>query len=204
MLYQLAYHIIAPVIIKPFLKLFNRMVYSGFDKIPADGGAVVIANHISMWDPVIMFCMIRRRAYFMGKSELFRIPVLGPFLRRIGVFPVNRDAIDRAALKKSAQVLSEGNVLVIFPEGHRSKTGELLPFKEGAAYFAHRAGVPVIPVSFDNTRKIFPAGVGQKVRVTCGEPLDMTAFRGKKADSALLEEMTNVFKDGIEKMLKSA
>ena len=204
MLYKFVYHFFAPFIVLPFLRIFNRIKISGFGSIPANGAAVVIANHISMWDPAIMFCMIRRRAYFMAKSELFEVPLLSAILRRICVFPVKRDGVDRSALKKASQVLEEGHVLVIFPEGTRSRTRELLPFKEGAAYIAHRAEAQVIPVFFDNTPKIFPLGIGQKVRVACGAPIDMAEFRSKKANSALLEEMTAVFRRCIEEMKEAS
>ena len=204
MLYKFVYHVFAPLMVMPFLKLFNRFHATGFDQMPTQGAAVVVANHISMWDPVIMFCLIRRRAYFMGKKEIFDVPILGPILRRLYVFPVKRDTVDRAALRKAAQVLEEGDILVIYPEGHRSKTSDMLPFKEGAALFAHRAGVPVVPVFFENTPMIFPRSIGQKVRVACGSPLDLTAFYEKKADSALLKEMSDAFRKSIERLREAA
>jgi len=198
MFYKFVYYFIAPVIVMPYLRLFNRIEAVGFDRIPAEGAVVMIANHISMWDPVIMFCLIRRRVNFMAKSELFSIPVLGTMLRLVCVFPVKRDSVDRTALRKASQVLEEGSILVVFPEGQRSRTGELMPFKQGAALFAHRAEAPVIPVMFENTPKIFPMSIRKKVRIVCGSPLDLSEFAGKKADSALLERMTGKFRQSIE------
>jgi len=200
MLYQFVYHIVGPWIVRPFLGLFNRIKLSGFDRIPAEGPAVIIANHKSMWDPVILFCRVRRRIYFIGKAELFDNWFLGFVLPRLGVFPVKRTQLDRSAIRRASEVLDQGYILVIFPEGTRSKTDELLPFKGGAALFAHRAGAPVYPVYFDNTRKIFPHSMGQKVRVACDKPIDLTAFEGKKANAALLEEITDVFRRRIEEI----
>ena len=204
MLYRFVYHIFGPLMVMPYLKLFNRIRPSGFDQVPAKGAAVVIANHLSMWDPVLMFCFIRRRAYFMAKKEVLDVPILGAILRRLYVFPVKRDSIDRTALRKASQVLDDGDILVIYPEGHRSKTGEMLPFKEGAALFAHRAKAPVIPVAYTNTSNIFPKAIRQEVRIACGSPIDTAEFYEKKADSTLLGEMTDRFRQSIESLLEAA
>ena len=133
----------------------------------------------------------------MAKVELFQIPILGFILRRIRAFPVKRDTIDRSALRMASKVLEDGLVLAIFPEGHRSRTGELLPFKQGAALFAHRAKAVVVPVLFENTSKAFPKSIGQKVGVSVGKPLDLSAFYTQKANSTLLGEMTEVFRQGL-------
>lgn len=198
MLYRFVFRVFGPLIVFPLMKLFNRIEVGGLDRIPAQGPAVIIANHSSMWDPAILFCLIRRQAYFMAKSELFINPVLGFILRHICVFPVKRDSIDRAALRKASEVLDSGCLLVIFPEGHRSKSGDLLPFKPGAAYFAHRAGVPVIPILLENTMKLFPVSFRPKIRITCGNPIDLSAFEGQKNNSVLLEEMTACFRRDME------
>ena len=197
MLYRFVFIIFAPLIVLPCLKLFNRVEITGLEHLPPEGPVVVVANHISSWDPAILYALIRRRAYFMAKAELFRVPLLGFILRRINAFPVKRDAIDRAALRRAAQILEEGHVLVIFPEGHRSKTGELLPFKQGAALFAHRAKAAVIPVLFETTKRAIPWPIGKRIRATFGGPLDLAVFMEKKADSALLEQMTDAFRQGI-------
>lgn len=200
MLYQFVYHVFAPLMVLPFFRLFNRLEVTGLDHVPATGAAVVIANHISSWDAALLYGLIRRKSYFMAKQELFDIPVLGFILARICAFPVKRDTVDRAALRKASQVLDEGNLLVIFPEGHRSKSGELLPFKPGAALFAHRSKAVVVPVLFDNTRNAFPKSIGQKVKIVFGQSLDLTAYYSVKADSALLHEMTETFKQGIARL----
>jgi 1-acyl-sn-glycerol-3-phosphate acyltransferase len=193
MLYRFMYHFFAPWIILPYFRLFNRLRASGFDSIPASGPAVIIANHLSLWDPVLMFCLVKRRVYFMAKEEIFDVPVIGSILKRCCVFPVKRTNVDRAALRKAAQVLEDGDILVIFPEGHRSKSGELLPFKEGAALFAHKAEAPVIPVLFENTGTAFPKSIWKTIKATCGDPLDLHEFQGRKMNSTLLTDLTATF-----------
>jgi 1-acyl-sn-glycerol-3-phosphate acyltransferase len=197
MLYWFVYHIVAPWIVGPLLKLFNRVEVTGLERIPTQGPAVIVANHISLWDPIYLYCLVRRRTWFMAKSELFDIPVLGFLLRLINVFPVKRNSLDRQALKKAAQVLGQGDALVIFPEGSRSRTGELQPFKQGAALFAHRSGAAVVPVLFENTTKTFPKAIGQRIRIVCGEPLDFAEFQGRKSDAALLKDMTEKLRQSI-------
>ena len=197
MLYWFVYHIFAPWIVLPFFRIFNRLHVIGLEWIPATGPVVVIANHISSWDPALLYGLIRRKAYFMAKQELFDRPILGFILKRICAFPVKRETVDRAALRKAAQVLEEGCVLVIFPEGHRSRTGEMLPFKPGAALFAQRSKAAVIPVLLHNTRNAFPRSIGKRVDVTFGQALDLAAFYEAKADSSMLSEMTEVFRQGI-------
>ena len=197
MLYRFVFHVFAPLIVLPLYRLFNRLEVTGLEHIPSSGPVVVIGNHLSMWDPVVLYCLIRREAWYMAKSEIIAVPILGAILRRIHVFPVRRDSADRAALRKGIQVLREGSVLVIYPEGTRSSTTELLPFKTGAAFIANRADAPVVPVLFENTRKSFPLAFRQHIRVSVGEPVDLSAYRGQKAGSAALAEMTERFKQSI-------
>jgi 1-acyl-sn-glycerol-3-phosphate acyltransferase len=204
MLYRFVYWFIAPCLVGPFLRLFNRVELIGWEHLPPKGPAVIIANHISGWDSIYLYCFIRRPLYFMAKAELFAIPVLGWLLRRIHVFPVKRDAIDRAALRKSAAVLGEGHMLVLFPEGTRSKAGQLQPFKEGAALFAHRAQAPVIPLAMQNTPQTFPRAFRQPIRILCGPPIALEKYQGQKADSQLLKAMTAEFRQEISRLKNQA
>ena len=197
MFYWFVYHFVARIVLLPFLKLFNRMEISGTEHIPRTGPAIIIGNHISLWDAVILFCIVDRKIWFIGKEELFRVPLLGPILRLVGVFPVKRDRIDREALRKSAEVLEQGDILSIYPEGTRSTSGELLPFKNGAALFAHRSGAAVIPVYSENTNRIFPKSLGRRVRITVGSALDLSEYYGKKANQSLLEEMSGRYREAI-------
>ncbi|MCL2121125.1 MAG: 1-acyl-sn-glycerol-3-phosphate acyltransferase [Clostridiales bacterium] len=200
MFYQFFSRIFAPYIVLSFLRLFNRVKIYGREHIPANGPVVIIANHISSWDPVFLYCLIRRRAYFMAKAELFQIPPLRLLFKHICVFPVARDTVDRKAIRTALKVLEEGHILTIFPEGSRSKTGELMPFKAGASLFAHHTKATVVPVLFENTQKTFPSSIWQKIRITFGKPLDLSMYHDKKANSALFQTMSETFRQSLENL----
>ena len=200
MLYRFVYYFLAPWVIGPFLRLFNRLSLIGFDRIPEKGPAVIIANHLSLWDAIYVYWFVRRPMYFMAKAELFSIPVLGYLLRRIRVFPVKRDAVDRAALRMAAKVLEEGNMLVIFPEGTRSKDGELSPFKDGAALFAYRAHAPIVPLVMHNTMNTFPHTLGSKIKIMCGQPFRLESESTGESSSAMIKGMTSVLQNEIYRL----
>lgn len=199
---NLLYYIIGPIIVYPMLRLMNRVRINHLDRLPMEGPVMLIANHLSLWDPIYLFCMIHRRLNFMGKSELFEIPALSWILRHVHVFPVKRNALDRQALKTAAETLERGEALVIFPEGTRSKDGRLLPLKDGAALFAYRSDCTVIPLAISNTQKTFPKGFRQRIIFNFGEPIDMAPYKtmGKRGEA--LTEITKEFTKRLEQLQK--
>lgn len=202
MFYGFLYYFIGPWVVFPFLRLFNRVKIRHLEQLPMKGPVMLIVNHLSLWDPVYLFCLIRRKLNFMGKSELFDIPVLGWILRHVYVFPVKRNTIDRNALKTAAEALEREEVLVIFPEGTRSRDGRLLPLKEGAALFAYRSDCIVIPVAMSNTPKTFPKGFRQSVTVSFGAPIDLTPYKAMKNRGEALREITAEFTRSLERLQK--
>jgi len=151
--------------------VFCRWEIEGLENLPERGPVIVVANHVSYWDPIAVGSALPRHVFFMAKKELFSYPVLGHILRWLGAFPVNRGRPDRAALKRAFTLLKDGEVLGIFPEGTRSKTGEMLTPYNGAAYLALQAGVPVCPVGLIGTKKIFYRGLFRKFKVRVGAPI---------------------------------
>lgn len=155
-----------------------KVQVEGLEKIRADGSYVFVSNHASYMDTPVVLANIPVQFRFLAKRGLFQIPFLGTHLSRAGHIPVPRgDA--RAAVKTmglAAEVVRERGVsLLIFPEGGRSHTGQLRPFKEGAAFIAVRAGVPLVPIALLGTRKILPYGSGHirggPVRMRIGDPI---------------------------------
>lgn len=160
------------------LAVLRRWEVRGVENLPAGGGLVLVANHVSYWDPVVVGCAFNRKVHFMAKSELFTIPLLGPVIRVLGAFPVRRDKSDRNAIRTAVKLLEEGNVVGVFPEGTRSQTGELLKPHLGAAMLAFKAGVPMLPVAVSGTRGVFG-----KVTVHFGRPLfSQGGSRSARAD----------------------
>lgn len=170
--------------------VFCRWEVEGLENLPERGPFIVVANHVSYWDPIAVGCALPRQVFFMAKKELFSYPVFGTVLRWLGAFPVNRGEPDRAALKRAFNLLKDGEVLGIFPEGTRSKTGEMLTPYSGAAYLALRAGVPVCPVALIGTNKIFYRGLFRKFKVRIGAPIlfGKTGKEGLQTAAAFMME----------------
>lgn len=132
-------------------RVLYRIHVVGEENIPESGGVVIAANHTSAADPIVLGIAARRQISFIAKAELFRIPIIGPILRVLGAFPVNRNEGDVAALKKSLAVLSCGGVLCVFPQGTRCPgvpvrdTADCV--KSGVGLMAMRSGACVIPVA---------------------------------------------------------
>jgi 1-acyl-sn-glycerol-3-phosphate acyltransferase len=155
-----------------------RVKIEGLERIAPDGSYVFVSNHLSYMDTPVVLANIPVQFRFLAKRGLFQIPLLGTHLARAGHIPVPRDNA-RAAVKTmttAAQVIRERSIsLLVFPEGGRSHGGELAAFKEGAAYIAIRAGVPLVPIALKGTREVLPFGSGQvrsgSVTMRIGEPI---------------------------------
>lgn len=168
-----------------------RMKVEGRGHEPPAGPLIVAGNHASAIDPPLVGCVLRRRAAYMAKEELFSIPVLGAWLRSVGVFPVRRGTADRGAIRRSLEVLEEGDVLVMFPEGTRSEDGRLREAEPGAALIALRTGAPVLPVAVIGSHKILPKNARwprfTRVIVRIGPPLPVPRIAGR-LEHGVLEE----------------
>ncbi len=125
----------------------------GLEKVTAQGGCILASNHLSNWDVFAMQLSLPRTIFFMGKAELFRFTPLGAALRDFGAFPVYRGEKDAWALMHARRVIDAGQVLGMFPEGHRSKGRGLLPAKTGTARLAIEAGCPILPMAVTGTER---------------------------------------------------
>ena len=150
------------------------MEVKGHENIPASGPVIVVSNHISNWDPMVVGSSIKRQVNFIAKEELFKIPVVGWLLKAWGVTPVKRGRGDREAISKSLKFLRDQRVIGIFIEGTRNKQdpNRMQKPQPGAAMLALKSGATVIPVVVVNTRKIFRSFTKVKVRI--GKPLYFT------------------------------
>jgi len=151
------------IILVPFIWWFCRIVFKiefhGIENIPRKGACIITPNHITYLDPIWITIPMPRRVYYMAWHKPFRIPVLGLLMRMFGAFPVNLDvAADASAQREAIEMLRKERALVIFPEGGRTRTLKLMPFKMGAFRLALTHGVPIVPVTIKGAESIWPVG----------------------------------------------
>jgi 1-acyl-sn-glycerol-3-phosphate acyltransferase len=141
--------------------------------MPLTGGAIIVANHESIWDPFVLAVATRREIHYMAKAELFRYRPLAAALRSLNAFPVERGSGDRAALGEAARRLQQGELLGIFPQG-TSKPERQNGWHRGAARLALATGAPVVPVRLAGTRPLpFPT----RIRIVVGQPIQVPVAR---------------------------
>ncbi|HEY3347446.1 MAG TPA: lysophospholipid acyltransferase family protein [Nitrospirota bacterium] len=131
---------------------FQFKVY-GHENVPKEGGAIVAFNHGSFFDPPIAGCSLKRRINFVARQDLFDKAWKRFFLEGLKAFPINRDRLDKAGLKKILDFLKNGELVGLFPEGTRSPDGELLPGKPGIGMIVSMAKVPVVPAYIKGSYK---------------------------------------------------
>jgi 1-acyl-sn-glycerol-3-phosphate acyltransferase len=156
----------------------------GGEKISPDGSYVFASNHASYMDTPAALANIPVQFRFMAKKGLFSIPFLGWHLARAGHIPVFRDN-PRAAVKTlglaAEAIQKHGISLIVFPEGGRTRTGELRDFKDGAAYIAIRAGVPIVPMALRGSRAVLPFGSGTPrrgvIEMRIGDPIPTAGLK---------------------------
>ena len=141
------------VLFPAFFRLFGAKDY-GAENMPPEGGVIVAANHMSNWDPPFLASFLQRPVSYMAKQELFEIPIFGTVIRWLFAFPVRRGAADRSAVKAAVKELRAGRCVGIFPEGTRSKDGEVHHFGAGVALLASMSGAPVVPAAIVGTDKM--------------------------------------------------
>ena len=150
----------------------------GLERIPRDQPIMYVSNHSSMFDIWALSATLRS-VRFVAKKELFRIPLLGPAMRAAGHIPIDREARKKAfeAYGEAARLIQSGaSTPVVFPEGTRSRTGELLPFKNAPFGLAIAAQVPIVPVYVHHTFEILPKGAWRlrprPIKLLVGEPIE--------------------------------
>jgi 1-acyl-sn-glycerol-3-phosphate acyltransferase len=189
----LTFYSFAKFVVYRILKPIYRIQVIGQEHFPKEGGVLLCANHIDNLDPPVVGITAPRPVHFMAKAELFSVPVLASIIRNLNAFPVKRGMSDREALRKGLQILKEGNVLGLFPEGTRSKTGELGKGLAGAGFFALRSDAYIVPCAIIGPYKPF-----KRLKVVYGKPLDFSELRKNKATA---EQATELIMEEIRKLI---
>ena len=134
--------------------LVCRYRVSGRQQVPMTGPLLIVANHLSWYDPIILGVVLPRRIWFFTKQEMFSWPFVGGICRLTGQIPVRRGASDRAALEKALVYLQQGRAVMIFPEGTVERQEQMLAARSGAAMLALRSGATVLPIAHIGTRRV--------------------------------------------------
>ena len=175
-----------------------RMEFVGAERVPAEGPIILTPNHVTYLDPIWVTVPIQRRIWYMAWDAIFRIPVFSKVVRTFGAFPVRIEGHDKGAMREARQHLAAGRALMIFPEGGRTTTGRLMPFKAGAFRLALVTGASIVPVTIDGAEHVWPVGrplpaVRGNIRITyhdpipveaCSEELDMAKLRHRARELA--------------------
>jgi len=189
-------------ILLPLLSLIFRPKVEGLSHVPTNGPAIIASNHLSFSDSIFMPLVIPRRVTFLAKSEYFtgkgiKGRATAATFRALGQVPVDRSGgrSSEAALETGLQILREGKLLGIYPEGTRSPDGRLYRGRTGIARMALESGVPVIPVAMIDTDKIQPPGKKlpkiMQVGIRFGAPLDFSRYEGMSGDRFILRSVTD-------------
>ncbi len=181
---------------------FKVEVY-GRENLPQEGGFILASNHISDYDPILIGIKLKRQLNFMAKAELFENKLFGAVLRGLGAFPVERGKGDNTAIMKAIDTVKGGDVLAIFPEGTRSKDGQLRRFKSGAIVVAAQTGANIIPTSvyiegiYDSKRKLRP-----RVVVRYGELIPNQQLEVDVENPVTIKKASNCVRNAIAGLLE--
>jgi 1-acyl-sn-glycerol-3-phosphate acyltransferase len=170
----------------------------GHQHVPRRGPVLFLANHESFLDPLAVGLAVRRQTRYLARKTLFRNRTFGAFLRSVGCVPVDQEGVAKEGLKVSLELLQAGQALLVFPEGGRTFTGEMAPFKPGVLLLMKKASVPIVPVGVAGAYEAYPRGqllphlaplfwpaTGNSLAVSVGEPLPPERFVGMQREEIL-------------------
>jgi 1-acyl-sn-glycerol-3-phosphate acyltransferase len=193
----------AVMLVIPVMRVWTKRTWTGTENIPRTGGVIIVPNHVSHFDPLVVAHYIYgvgRWPRFLGKASLWRVPVLGYLLRKTLQIPVERGSVEAVkSLDALIDALHGGGVVVIYPEGTTTREPDLWPMrgKTGAARLALVTGAPVIPVAnwgaetvFDPRTNRLKVHLRTPVTVAAGKPIDLSRWAGANPSRAVLEQMT--------------
>jgi 1-acyl-sn-glycerol-3-phosphate acyltransferase len=200
----------------PFMYSIAKYKIIDGEKMPKQGAFVLAPNHFSEIDPVVIGVImwkLGRMPRFLAKASVFKIPVVASLLRASGQIPVERSGSVRGSqpLAAASTIVANGNAVVIYPEGSLTRDPDLWPMrgKSGAVRMALDAGVPLIPAAHWGTQLVMPR-YGRKismfprktVTVKIGDPVDLTAYRGRQLGASELNDATELVMDAITRLLE--
>jgi 1-acyl-sn-glycerol-3-phosphate acyltransferase len=196
----------------PLMSLFWSFRSEGSRHVPRAGPVLILANHESYLDPVIIGLAVRRRTWFLARKTLFKPAFFAWYLRSMNTLGVDQEGVAKEGLKTSVEVLQAGRPLLVFPEGERTADGEMLPFKPGIALVLRKAPVPVVPLGIAGAFEAYPRGVllpsmsplfwpptGAAVAASIGPAIPPSRYQGMQRE----ELLTFLFERVKEQVLRA-
>lgn len=182
-------------------KMLFNIKFENLEKIPKDGKFLLLSNHRSYFDPIFIGIKIKRQMIFLAKESLFRVPILGKIIYKLGVLPVKKGEGD-AAIDKAIEIGKAGGVICLFPEGTRSKSGELLRIKSGGSIIAFKSNMNIIPccVKYEGKlsfRKKVTIQYGDMIKISdiCSDFMNVSPKDIKKCNQQISNSIKNMLKE---------
>jgi len=177
------------------LYVFFRFRVNGRQYFPKYSPCLIVSNHASYLDPIVIGCACPRRVYFVAKEELFQRPVARFFLNQLGAFPLRRNEADRSAVKKIYSLLKEKKVVCLFPEGTRDQ-GEIGDFRSGAIKLLMKSGAEVVVAGITGTHQSYPRGAKfpkpYPIRVSFSRPIPQSNLTQSEWEEILKRQMEEI------------
>ncbi|HVB50771.1 MAG TPA: lysophospholipid acyltransferase family protein [Acidimicrobiales bacterium] len=177
------------IMIAGLAQVFFRPTVEGAGNIPLSGPVLIAPIHRSNVDFAFSLFISPRKVFFMAKDGIFRVPLLGSLLTKLGAFPVNRNSADRESMRLGEEVLRRGQALVLFPEGTRKEGDHVEPLHDGAMFLAARTGAMVVPVGIAGSDRAMPVGARfprfSRIHIVVGTPITPPMSEGRVSRSAI-------------------
>jgi 1-acyl-sn-glycerol-3-phosphate acyltransferase len=201
-------------LVVPVMTAWTRHTWSGQENLPPSGGVILVPNHVSHFDPLVVAHYVYgagRWPRFLGKASLWRVPLMGRLLRKVQQIPVERGSVEAVkSLDVLIEALNQGGAVIIYPEGTTTREPGLWPMrgKTGAARLALVTGAPVIPIANWGAERVFDPRTNRlkfrprnPVSVTAGKPVDLSRWAGETPTRAVLDQMTDAIMLDIRDLL---
>lgn len=201
-----AFYRVAQGVLRLTFRVLQGLQVDGLEHVPARGGGLIVCNHCSWLDPPVLGCSLsHRQVHFMAKKELFERPWLGPLIRSLGAFPVERGQADRKSLRLALELLAQDRLVCLFPEGTRGHGGSMQPWHVGVAMLAQHAQVPIIPAALVHTRNLLEDRAlrpsRRPIRVRFGPAINLASLTGTSRER--LHKIQELSFTGVEQLLAS-
>jgi 1-acyl-sn-glycerol-3-phosphate acyltransferase len=180
---------VAATLIGALSRILFRPVVTGAENIPLEGPVLIAPIHRSNVDFAFTLFISPRKIFFMAKDSLWRVPILGPIVTRLGAFSVKRGSADRDSMHAAEEVLRRGHALVMFPEGTRQEGPDVATLHDGAMFLAARTGATVVPVGIGGSERAMPVGAKfprpAKITIVVGTPITPPVSEGRVSRSQI-------------------